>query len=86
MFGLRKLFGRIFRGQSQMSDHEMVKRLVAVQHDPNVYGLNPKGRYPRCQSKVGVTPCVRCGGDPSLNRPCPAIPPERRWGPDHHEP
>jgi hypothetical protein len=45
---------------------------------------NPDGRYPTCMPRIGEADvCERCGGpvDPAINRPCPAVPREQRWGP-----
>jgi hypothetical protein len=45
---------------------------------------NPDGRYPTCMPRIGdATTCERCGGhvDLAINRPCPAVPREQRWGP-----
>ena len=49
---------------------------------------NPNGRYPICKPIVGGNVCQRCGWPtniPSLaddRPPCPAVPPENRWGED----
>jgi hypothetical protein len=43
---------------------------------------NPRGRYPLCKPVLfDASKCERCGGRPG-NHPCPAVPPEQRWGED----
>lgn len=49
---------------------------------------NPNGKYPVCIPDVRQLPgyasiCGRCGGIPAYDRPCPAVPPEQRWGEDY---
>ena len=49
---------------------------------------NPNGKYPLCHPIVGdpSSRCERCGGYAGYDRPCPAVPPEKRWGPDYVSP
>lgn len=44
--------------------------------------VNIFGKYPVCKPVVGDTSsrCERCGGYAGRDLPCPAIPPEKRWG------
>lgn len=49
---------------------------------------NPNGKYPVCipgikQLEGCASICARCGGFPAYDRPCPAVPPEERWGEDY---
>jgi hypothetical protein len=46
---------------------------------------NPKGRYPLCKPKLfDIEHCERCGGwIKGIAGPCPAVPPENRWGEDN---
>ena len=44
---------------------------------------NPKGRYPLCKPSVGGVACERCGLELRDQRPCPAVDPNERWGPDY---
>lgn len=46
---------------------------------------NPKGKYPICKPKLfDVGHCERCGSwIKGVNGPCPAVPPEQRWGEDY---
>lgn len=46
---------------------------------------NPKGRYPLCKPSVGGVACERCGLELRDQRPCPAVDPNERWGPDYEK-
>jgi hypothetical protein len=43
---------------------------------------NPNGKYPLCKPKLfNIDYCERCGGwIKGVDGPCPAVPPEKRWG------
>lgn len=61
----------------------LVRTLVRVQFDPDVHRPNPRGRYPVCKPALRSSTCERCGGGvQATDGPCPAVPPEERWGPD----
>lgn len=49
--------------------------------------VNIFGKYPLCSPVVGdlSSRCERCGGFAGYDLPCPAIPPEKRWGEDSGE-
>jgi hypothetical protein len=58
--------------------------LSRAQSDPATYQPNPDGRYPLCLPRIGQADvCQRCGEtiDPDIERPCPWVPREGRWGP-----
>lgn len=46
--------------------------------------VNIFGKYPVCKPVTGdiSSTCERCGGYAGYDLPCPAIPPEKRWGED----
>ena len=46
---------------------------------------NPRGKYPLCKPRLfDAEYCERCGGwIKGVSVPCPAVPPEQRWGEDY---
>lgn len=70
-----------------MSDEEQIINGILRVEASNDRRPNPKGRYPVCSPVVGdpCSRCERCGGYAGYHRPCPAVPPEQRWGEDYYE-
>lgn len=68
-----------------MSDAIISGILQAEDYNTQFRSVNPNGKYPLCAPIPGVLPlrCERCGGIAIYDKPCPAVPKERRWGPDY---
>jgi hypothetical protein len=68
-----------------VNEKEIVEGLLRVEdYNTQFRTVNPNGKYPVCASIPGNLPlrCERCGGYAGYACPCPAVPPEKRWGPD----
>jgi hypothetical protein len=52
--------------------------------DAHLKQPNPKGRYPLCKPKLfNIEVCERCENwIKGVSGPCPAVPPDKRWGED----
>jgi hypothetical protein len=66
---------------------EIVEAILRVEEwNDQFRKANPNGKYPVCKPITGgglPLRCERCREIAIYDRPCPAVPPKERWGPDY---